>query len=254
MNAESENAKRLKLDAAEHREIQNDLPGYALGCLVPEEALRVLDHLPTCSPCRNQLAGYEEAVGSLAFGVPQVDPPDALQERLMMRIGRRPLAGKPAKTKTTLAFAELFRWFSPVVATACLVLIVSLSVLNVLQWRESRTASSQLAQPLKIVKVRGTPLAPHADGTFVIGQSSTQGVLVASDLPSIQPTQQFQLWLIRDGEKDSGGVFSTTPLGYAVMPVSSSRPLPDYQAANVTVEPFGGSPSPTGTELMSGIF
>ena len=137
---------------------------------------------------------------------------------------------------------------------ASLFLVISLFAVNFLQWRHSRATISQLSAPMTIFKIRGTEIAPHADGTFVIGQNSLHGVLVVSDLPSIPSNQQFQLWLIRNGDETSGGTFSTTPLGYGVMQVSSLRPLPEYQSASVTIEPIGGSPSPTGSELMSGIF
>lgn len=137
---------------------------------------------------------------------------------------------------------------------ASLVVVISLATVNIVQWNQNKSITNQLSAPLKIIKMKGTTLAPHADGTMVIGQDSLHGVLVASDLPKIPGNKQFQLWLIKNGEKTNGGVFSTTPLGYAVMKVSSTEPLPEHQNFIVTTEPFGGSSLPSGPEMMVGNF
>ena len=238
----------------DHHLFQEALPGFALGCLEGDEADRVAAHLAACKSCRRLLRDYEQTVDLLALGVPQVEPPDSLKDRLMHRIDKRPSIRLTPRPSRTRPLSSIFHWFSPALAMASLIIIISLSSLNVIQWRQSREINNQLSAPLKIFKMRGTKIAPHADGTFVIGQNSLHGVLVASDLPAISSTQQFQLWLIRNGEKDSGGTFTTTPLGYGVMKVSAPRPLPYYQSASVTIEPSGGSPTPTGPEMMSGFF
>ena len=94
---------------------------------------------------------------------------------------------------------------------ASLVVVISLATVNIVQWNQNKSITNQLSGPLKIIKMKGTQLAPHADGTFVIGQDNFNGVLVASDLPKIPENKQFQLWLIKNGEKSNGGAFSTTP-------------------------------------------
>lgn len=233
------------------RRIEGDLPAFALGCLDSADSDRIARHLPICRGCRALLRSYEQTAGQLAFGVPQVAPPDSLKARLMDRIGEQPTDPPAIRADWRRSFLSLFRGFSPALAAAVLVLFVSLSTVSLLQWRQSRTISRQLSEPMKIFKMRGTERAPHADGTFVIGQNHTHGVIVASDLPAIQPGHQFQLWLIRNGQKESGGTFSTSPQGYGVMVVSAPRPLSEYQTAKVTIEPLGGSPYPTGPELMT---
>lgn len=239
----------------EHHLFEEALPGFALGCLEGDEADRVAAHLAACKSCRRLLRDYEQTVELLAIGVPPVEPPDSLKDRLMHRIEKRPSIRPTSRPRRTRPFSSFFQWFSsPALAMASLVVIISLFSVNVMQWRQSREINNQLSAPLQIFKMRGTKLAPHADGTFVIGQNSLHGVLVSSDLPAISSTQQFQLWLIRNEKKDSGGTFTTTPLGYGVMKVSAPRPLPYYQSASVTIEPSGGSQTPTGPEMMSGHF
>ncbi len=239
----------------EHSQIEELLPGYALGNLERKDADLISAHLHTCESCQTLLGSYEKTVGLLAFGAPRVSPPESLKSELMERI-KINLSTRTAKTPKAKAHSmkSLFQWFSPALAMASLVVVISLATVNIVQWNQNKSITNQLSGPLKIIKMKGTQLAPHADGTFVIGQDNFNGVLVASDLPKIPENKQFQLWLIKNGEKSNGGAFSTTPLGYAVMKVSSPDPLPDYQTFIVTTEPFGGSSLPSGPEMMVGNF
>lgn len=71
-------------------------------------------------------------------------------------------------------------------------------------------------------------------------------------LPKLDESQQYQLWLIKDGERTSGGVFSVTSSGYGWVYVRTPDPLASYQAAGITIEPAGGSPGPTGDKVLGG--
>lgn len=239
----------------EHSQIRELIPGYALGNLEREESDLVSDHLSTCESCQVILGSYEQTVGLLAFGAPRVKPPESLKSELLKRIKSSSSVqiAKKSKQKTRSGLS-IFNWFSPALAMASLVAVISLTTVNIIQWNQNKRISNQLSGPLKIIKMKGTQLAPHADGTFVIGQDNLHGVLVASDLPKIPENKQFQLWLIKNGKTTNGGVFSTTSLGYAVMKVTSTEPLPEHQNFTVTTEPIGGSSFPSGPEMMVGSF
>jgi anti-sigma-K factor RskA len=58
--------------------------------------------------------------------------------------------------------------------------------------------------------------------------------------------------LIQDGERTSGGVFSVKQGGYAAKVIYAPLPLADYSSFGVTIEPAGGSPSPTGDKVLGG--
>ena len=74
----------------------------------------------------------------------------------------------------------------------------------------------------------------------------------ASDLDMLDSASQYQLWLIKDGNRTSGGVFSVLDNSYGVLVVNSSESLSVYDGFGVTIEPAGGSQGPTGSKVLGG--
>ena len=79
------------------------------------------------------------------------------------------------------------------------------------------------------------------------GQFAT---LLVGGLPIPEPGTQYQLWLIQDGQRSSGGMFSVTGDGYGSMPISVAQSLSEYSSFDVTMEPEAGSPEPTGEIVL----
>jgi anti-sigma-K factor RskA len=228
-----------------HVQIHEMLPAYALCCLDQEEAVLVSEHVATCAKCKGQLLKYRSTVDALAYGTPDVCPPDSLKQKLMQRIQtteEKPSVSHPAIKHRKLK--SLWRSLSPAWAFVSLALIVSLTVINLFQWHYTQKLRKEVAVELLILKMKGTPKAPKGDGTFIISQNRKKGVLVASDLPIPEENQQYQLWMKKNGRQVSGGVFSVTPTGYAVVEIQSKESLSNFQSFEITLEPKGGSQNP----------
>ena len=234
-----------------HDQIHEMLPAYALGCLDEDEAVLVSGHLGTCAKCNEQLLEYHRTVDSLAFGSPSISPPDSLKEKLMQKIqppAEIPSVFQPASKRWK--WKSLWQGFSPAWAFASLVIIISLSVINYVQWHNTQKLQDEVAVDLLVLKMKGTYRAPKGDGTFIISQDRKKGVLVASDLPIPDESRQYQLWMKKDGRQISGGVFSVTPTGYAVVEIQSKESLSNFRSFEITLEPAGGSPTPVGHLFM----
>ncbi|MBW2705061.1 MAG: anti-sigma factor [Deltaproteobacteria bacterium] len=234
-----------------HDQIHDLLPAYALGSLDKEEAIRVSEHLATCAKCNEQFLEYRSTVGAMAYGTPGISPPNSLKQKLMQRIQSTAdiqSAIQPASKRWKLR--SLWPNFSPAWAFASLALIISLSVTNFMQWNNTQTLQGEVAVDLLVLKMKGTYRAPKGDGTFVISQDRKKGVLVASDLPIPDGNQQYQLWMKKDDQHVSGGVFSVTPTGYAVVEIQSKESLSNFRSFEITLEPAGGSLTQTGNLYM----
>ena len=228
------------------------LPAYALGCLDEEEDRLVSEHIVTCAKCNGQFWEYRSTVDAMAYGSPGVCPPDSLKQKLMQRFqttAEKPCVSQPAIKHRKLK--SLWQSLSPTWAFASLALIVSLSVINLLQWNHTQRLQKKVAVELVVLKMKGTDRAPKGDGTFVISQDRKKGVLVASDLPIPNENQQYQLWMKKNSQQVNGGIFSVTSTGYAVVEIQSKESLSNFRSFEITLEPAGGSSTPTGHLYMS---
>ena len=232
----------------------NDLiPGYALNCLDEAEANKVAEHLAICELCRDDLRAYQMLVDQLPLASPDAIPSARVKQGLMDRIQAG--ASKPAPEKLSVweRFGNIFRAASPAWGLASLGLVVVLLVSNLLLWRQyTQLQAAPKSDALQVVNLAGTDIAPDATGMVIISLDGEHGTLVVDRLPSLNPELQYQLWLIKDGERTNGGVFSVGPSGYASLWVGAPIPLGDYDAFGITIEPAGGSPGPTGDKVLGG--
>lgn len=234
------------------------LPAYALDILEEEQIFRVEAHLTGCPACHRELEGYLRVVEQLPLGAPEAYPPPELKRRLMANLPRSSasrVAGDEAGPAMggRMTLADFFRRLSPVWWAASLVLVLGLAISNLLLWqqvRELRPVRQETA--LEVIDLSGTDYAQRATGVIVMSMDGEHGTLVVDRLPVLGEDQEYQLWLIRDEERESGGVFSVDDDGYGAVWVHAAEPLASYPEFGVTVEPAGGSPGPTGPRVLGG--
>jgi anti-sigma-K factor RskA len=230
------------------------LPAYALDCLDEGEFIRVSEHLALCAECRAELRSYQAVTGQLALAMPQTAPPIRLKRYLMDRIqSSHPTAFSQPQLSWWQRWTSFMQRTTPVWGLASLFLILVLAVGNLLLWqRVNQAETTTHAQAMRTVTLTGTQAAPGATGLIIVSRDGRYGTLVVDDLPPLDPERQYQLWLIQDGRRTSGAVFSVSRDGYGSVWVSSPQPLSSYSAFGITIEPAGGSPGPTGDKVLGG--
>jgi anti-sigma-K factor RskA len=226
------------------------LSSYALGCLEPDDERRVRDHLGACPACRAALEAERAAVDLLALAAPCEEPPAGLERRVLAAVRASVPAPARRPAKAVVRFPPRL---TGVAAAACFVAAVTLAVANVGLARDVRRLSARALpeKPLVAVLV-GTAAAPQAAGVLILGADSRTGTLAVRGLAALEAGQQYQLWLIRDGVRTSGGVFSVDVSGSGTVLVAAPLPLTTYPAFGITIEPTGGSPGPTGSRVLGG--
>jgi anti-sigma-K factor RskA len=105
---------------------------------------------------------------------------------------------------------------------------------------------------MRAIPLSTTDAASNATGFVLVGADGRNGAVVVDGLPPLSEGQQYQLWLIRDGERTSGAVFSTDEKSYGGTRIKVAGSLLEYSAVDVTIEPAGGSPEPTGSLVLGG--
>ncbi|HVZ40212.1 MAG TPA: anti-sigma factor [Candidatus Kapabacteria bacterium] len=91
-----------------------------------------------------------------------------------------------------------------------------------------------------VVEMKGLPIAPGTIATVVWNASSRQLRLDRGTLPAAPAGKQYQLWALADGRPIDAGLVVEGDAGLQPM-----KRIERAQAFAITLEPAGGSPSPT---------
>lgn len=237
------------------------LPAAALDALDPTEVAEVAQHLEVCHACRHDYLELRRVRDLLALAVPSRMPPPALRARVLAAI-------QPPR-RLPLVSARV--WAA--LAAALIVLLVGS---NALLWRELRIARSEIRVET-LAAGRATPspatgsngaasggprvwydlasTAPNSGASGILCAQSRGRLawLITEGLPALPPGRIYQAWLINGNQRQSAGTFTVDDRGRGFLTIRLDRPLTDYQSMGVTVEPEGGSPTPTGARYLAGV-
>ncbi len=236
---------------SEEQHVTEQIPAYALGSLDPEETRLIAGHIQDCDQCRAELSEYQEVVDSLPLAVAVAEPPSDLKEKVLRAVESDLARTAPAAEKTPWErLIALLRRPAPAWGLSLILLIVLITS-NALLWQRVIGLGSAEADSLPVLTLIGTDNAVGATGRMVIGRDGMVGILVVDGLAPLDETHEYQLWLKQNGERVDGGVFSVSETGYGYLRVRSDYPLRIYSGFGVTVEPAGGSPGPTGEQVLN---
>lgn len=133
--------------------------------------------------------------------------------------------------------------------------------LDALYYQEAklgRTISSQIDLLAQVVAVAGEsydmPPAQSDSPAFATVAWLDQpgvGVLRADNFPPLPPDMVYQFWLIKDGARTSGGLFTVDDAGRGSLIFTPGGSLDDFDGMGVTPEPAGGSDGPTSPPVVT---
>ena len=96
-------------------------------------------------------------------------------------------------------------------------------------------------------------LESPASGVVYVEPARSRALLIAHSLPPVTDDQRYQIWLFTAaGERLSGGTFAADDNGHGQIVFEAPRPLADFAALGVSVEPAAGSAAPTTPLALGG--
>lgn len=100
--------------------------------------------------------------------------------------------------------------------------------------------------------LRGTGPGERARGMLMVSRSGSHALLLALDLRPLSPDEVYQVWLLKDGRRYSGGYFTVDSSGYGQTLIFPYASIADFEGIGITIEPLGGGSGPTGTSVLKG--
>jgi len=240
--------------------VSDQLPAYVLESLSSDERRDTSLHLADCASCRQELAEYKDAMTLLGTAIPLKQPHPSLRSRVIHRVledNRRLDTYSRKKSPFSGYITQISGVFNKPFGLAILgMMVLLLLVLSINTFiMNSQITALKAALPskeIRIVQVTGTEHAPTTIGYLMLIKNESSGSFAIHDAPVLDAEHQYQVWLIKDGKRTSGGVFSVTPKGYGTLTIELDQPLESFQSIGITIEPLGGSPGPTGNKILGG--
>jgi anti-sigma-K factor RskA len=258
---------RARLSPAAWEALEETLSAYALGALPGGEAADVQRHLGVCPACRAEASELAAVVGVLPAVCEPAEPPAGLRERVLAAARTEldaPAAPPPLRTvapapdgstapvaRPTPVRRTATIWRPWLLTAAAAALAVGVGFSNVVLRGELREREAQLdvyESANRVLALAGP--AEQQGGRVVLvepaaGRSPT---LVVDRLPALPPDRAYQVWVIRGGQPVSAAVL---PPAEGPRLVELRESLAGAQTVAVSVEPAGGSPSPTGPVVLA---
>ena len=232
---------------------------YALDALDDAERERFERHLQRCPACADDVRQMTSTATAMAMAV-TAEPPPGLKERVLAAAATTPQLPPlpPAAAARRRHGRRLTRsdWFPRLalgLAAAGVAAAVALAVVTVSTQNRLNTVQAQNQQ---IAAVLSAPDAQIATGTSSTGGTATvvlsyaeqKMIFTSSGLPALPNAKVYELWLLSTGSARPAGLLPQ-PTDGKTAPVLAAG-LTSADKVGVTVEPAGGTSSPTTTPIL----
>jgi len=233
---------------------------YALDALDDLERERFERHLRGCRTCESEVRGFVATATALAMASAAA-PPAGLKERVLAAtaVTRQlpPLvasrgAGAGSRPARVLRSPWVPRLALAVgaagVAAAAVLAAVQVSTQDQLNSAEAHSQDIAAVLAAPDAQITSAPTSVGGSAIVVVSRTEQKMVFTSSGLPALPSTQVYELWLLGPGTARPAGLLPA-PVGGKTAPVLASGVQPDDKVG-VTVEPAGGTSSPTTTPIV----
>ena len=222
---------------------------YAVGALDDLERAAFERHVASCEACLDEVRGLTDAVASLADAQAGA-PPLSLRASVMADVARTAQVPPSRRTPSPIRTARR-RWPLVVAAAASFIAVAGIGVAY--GARDAGDDVSALSRD--VMMLSSAPDAhsmdlPLGSSHLVMSEHMDEVAVMGHGAPMPPDGMEYQLWFVlADGTAVAGPTFMPDKSG-DIMALSDAE-CAKIAAFEVTVEPHGGSVSPTGDMVAS---
>jgi anti-sigma factor RsiW len=216
---------------------------YAVDALDADERARFEEHLAACPACEAEVADLQQAT-ALMSEITQAEPPPALRESVLAGIKSvRPLPPE-IPVATNVRKLPIRRRLTALVAAAALLGVAGAGTVI---WQQATTSDQTLSVADRVLQAAdakrvNVELPGGVRASVIRSVSEGKAVLVTHDMPAPPSGRVYELWL----QTTAGKMVPAGTMGKpGSRPVVLEGDATNATAVGITVEPEGGSDSPT---------
>lgn len=235
------------------QEILELIPAYAIGATDAEETALVETNLAYCPDAEAELALYNDVISDVLL-MPEklVTPPPALEQKIMAAA-----IPKPRRSVSIRGWR--------VAAVIAILWAIGFTIWGLQQASERMDTEDELAaaearnealQALLQGSDNEVVLTANVENEFSArlrwNNEEDIGLLETNNLPPVSEDETYQAWILAGDSAVSLGAFEIDENGDALVIVDLPFDIEPFQSIGVSVEPLGGSETPTTTPLLIG--
>jgi anti-sigma-K factor RskA len=242
-------------------DLDSQIEAYMLDQLSAADRLQVERALAADPALQQRKEELEHSLELIAFAG-AVAPPVGLRERVLARVGAPepvrsvviPMWGVwAAASLLLLAAVGIYLTTSRIARVEAELAAVRESNERLTQHvNQTSIAATNLKTEFRLtsagyrrIELTATPTSPG--GSAVVFWSADEGeTYFVGQLPPVPAGKQYQLWALHNGQPIDAGVLGVIPNGI----LEPMQKIPKADAFAVTLEPMGGSRSPTASAMM----
>jgi len=231
---------------------------YALHALDAEEAKAFEAQMAESEATRNEATELADTAVLLGLAVDPVTPPASLKASIMAQLAttpqleREPVASPDARFSGSAEAKAQARWFQrPVnaiigIAAAVALIIGGGVAVNAISTNVTQSAAANQLAAIQAASdsqsLKGS-VAGGGKATLVYASSLKSAALIVEGMNTLPADKVYELWYINDKGARPAGTFTVGPDGKMWQVLEGDMDHGD--AVGVTVEPHGGSDTPT---------
>ncbi|GIO99405.1 hypothetical protein J14TS5_44910 [Paenibacillus lautus] len=230
-------------------------PACRLNLLKESEHMAFVEHLKNCTECKKEYQELSQAWHALPFDYTEIEVPESLKGEVLEFVfdHKRKSGTETFMTKMSKLAMILKSQFTPVSTSLVAVLLLAMIGLGIANVQEK----SRYAENIPIEILTDIPLKaanqshPGTYGiAYIVQQGSEKNLVVqVHELPGVEGSQVYQVWLLKNGTRENGGIFKPDENGSGILTYQLAEGQ-TFDQIGITVEPDANSSQPRGEKIV----
>lgn len=224
------------------RDLQTHIPKetlveYALDVLRSEEIASIRSHLRSCPQCQQEVASLQRTAGLLPYGLPDIEPPVELRDRIVNGAKSGWTATRPEQQPVRQPSARpgWLRRLAP--ALVAFTFVVGLLLGRALPGSTPGLQTNGEGQTVALVG--------QGSGSVLLANNHSYMRVMVNGLPPLEAGKVYQLWFVGRSAPISAGTFAVGTDGSGQFELNGLAWSSEYTGIAITIEPLGGNAAPT---------
>ncbi|MCG3088948.1 anti-sigma factor domain-containing protein [Sporosarcina cyprini] len=227
---------------------------YIANELKESENVAFEEHMKNCAECQKEYKELAKAWNALPFEYKEIDVPESLKGEVLGFVfehdkGSSEEAFMAKIRKLFVLFKSQFTPVSTSILAILLLAIVGLGIANVQErGHQAQNNPIEIVATIPIKSANQSHSGPTGIAYIVQQGSEKKLILQVHELSGVEGSQVYQVWLLKNGLRENGGIFKPDENGSGVLTYQLAEGQ-TFDQIGITVEPDSNSTQPRGEKV-----